>query len=104
MWIPWSQDQDAIEDAEVGVLDVMDEVNDLDGFSINNGELRGCLQCRYRGGFMSMSGGFRQCNCFFFFAKFFSRVERNYCITRRELLAMIKGIEHFRHYLYGRRR
>lgn len=29
--------------------------------------------------------------------------QRNYCTTRKELLAVIKGTKHFHHYLYGRR-
>jgi transposase InsO family protein len=29
--------------------------------------------------------------------------ERNYCITRKELLAIYKYVIHFKHYLYGRR-
>ena len=28
--------------------------------------------------------------------------ERQYCVTRRELLAIIKSVKHFPHYLYGR--
>jgi len=32
----------------------------------------------------------------------FSREERNYCTTKRELLAVIKMMEKFRHYLWGR--
>ena len=31
-----------------------------------------------------------------------SRPGRNYCTTRRELLAVVRAIENFRHYLYGR--
>ncbi len=31
-----------------------------------------------------------------------SHEERNYCVTRRELLAVIKALRHFRPYLYGR--
>ena len=31
-----------------------------------------------------------------------SRPERNYCVTRRELLAVVKSVHHFHHYLYGR--
>ena len=27
--------------------------------------------------------------------------ERNYCVTRRELLAVVKGVKHFRPYFYG---
>ena len=32
-----------------------------------------------------------------------SKVERQYCVTRRELLAVVKFTHHFRHYLLGRR-
>ena len=31
-----------------------------------------------------------------------SRTERNYCVTRRELLAVVHFVRHFRPYLYGR--
>lgn len=32
-----------------------------------------------------------------------SKPERNYCVTRRELLAVVKSVEHFYKYLYGRK-
>lgn len=38
----------------------------------------------------------------FYYSKRFSAVERRYCVTCRELLAIIKSIKHFHHYLYGR--
>ena len=38
-----------------------------------------------------------------YFSKTLSKPERNYCVTRRELLALIKGVEHFYKYLYGRK-
>ncbi len=38
-----------------------------------------------------------------YFSKVLSKPERNYCVTRRELLAVIKSVEHFRKYLYGRK-
>ena len=31
-----------------------------------------------------------------------SRAERRYCVTRRELLAVVHFVKHYRHYLYGR--
>lgn len=37
-----------------------------------------------------------------YFSKALSKPERNYCVTRKELLAIIKSIEHFHKYLYGR--
>lgn len=38
-----------------------------------------------------------------YFSRVLSRTERNYCVTRRELLAIVKAMVHFHHYLYGRR-
>ncbi|GFR23127.1 transposon Tf2-11 polyprotein [Trichonephila clavata] len=38
-----------------------------------------------------------------YFSKCLSRPERNYCVARKELLAIVKAVEHFLHYLYGRR-
>lgn len=37
-----------------------------------------------------------------YFSKVLSKAERNYCVTRRELLAVVKAAEHFYKYLYGR--
>lgn len=37
-----------------------------------------------------------------YFSKSLSRPERNYCVTRRELLAVVESVKHFHHYLYGR--
>ena len=34
---------------------------------------------------------------------YFSKAQRQYCVTRRELLAVILGVKHFHHYLYGTR-
>ena len=36
-----------------------------------------------------------------YFSRCFSRTERNYCVTRRELLAVVSSIKQFHHYLYG---
>ena len=37
-----------------------------------------------------------------YFSRQLSRQERQYCATRRELLAIIQATKHFHHYLYGR--
>ena len=37
-----------------------------------------------------------------FASKALSRTERNYCVTRRELFAVVYYVRHFRPYLYGR--
>jgi hypothetical protein len=36
-------------------------------------------------------------------SKSLSRSERRYCVTRKELLAIVKFVKHFKHYLYGQR-
>ena len=36
----------------------------------------------------------------YFIAKF-SKPERNYCVTRKELLEVVGSVSHFNHYLYG---
>ncbi|GBN76428.1 Transposon Ty3-G Gag-Pol polyprotein [Araneus ventricosus] len=38
-----------------------------------------------------------------YFSKSLGKPDRNYCVTRKELLAIVKSIEHFHHYLYGRK-
>ena len=38
-----------------------------------------------------------------YFSKSLTKPERNYCVTRRELLAIILGVQHCHHYLLGRR-
>lgn len=35
-----------------------------------------------------------------YFSKAFTKPERRYCVTRRELLAVVASIRHFHHYLY----
>ena len=37
-----------------------------------------------------------------YYSKTLATAERNYCVTRRELLAVVKATKHFRPYLYGR--
>ncbi|GFS49794.1 retrovirus-related Pol polyprotein from transposon 412 [Trichonephila clavipes] len=38
-----------------------------------------------------------------YFSKRLSKPERNYCVTRKELPAIVKVVEHFHPYLYGRK-
>ena len=38
-----------------------------------------------------------------YFSKMLKPEEQNYCATRKEMLAIIKAVKHFRHYLLGRR-
>ena len=39
-----------------------------------------------------------------YFSRTLSHAERNFCVTRRELLALrVEGVGHFHYYLYGRR-
>ena len=36
-----------------------------------------------------------------YYSKKFTKEERNYCVTRKELLAVVQGTSHFHPYLYG---
>lgn len=36
-----------------------------------------------------------------YYSRSFTKQERNYCITRKELLAIVDSVKHFHHYLYG---
>ena len=38
-----------------------------------------------------------------YYSRNMSKSERNYCVTRRELLAVINAIKHYNHFLYGSR-
>ena len=38
-----------------------------------------------------------------YFSKTLERSERNYCVTRKQLLAIVKSVEHFHHYQYRRK-
>ena len=37
-----------------------------------------------------------------YFSRSLSKPERRYCVTRKELLAVVAAIQHFHHYLIGR--
>jgi hypothetical protein len=36
-----------------------------------------------------------------YYSKTLKKAERNYCVTRRELLAIVESLKHFHKYLYG---
>ena len=36
-----------------------------------------------------------------YYSRCFSSSERNYCVTRKELVAIIASVKHFHHYIYG---
>lgn len=38
-----------------------------------------------------------------YYSRCFTRTERKYCVTRRELLAVVDSMKHFHHYIYGRK-
>ena len=38
-----------------------------------------------------------------YYSKTLSPPERNYCVTRREILATVRAFKHFKPYLYGRK-
>ena len=38
-----------------------------------------------------------------YYSRAMSRPEQNYCVTRKELLAMLSAVSHFHPYLYGRK-
>jgi hypothetical protein len=36
-----------------------------------------------------------------YYSKMLNKAEKNYCVTRQELLAIVRTLEHFHKYLYG---
>ena len=39
----------------------------------------------------------------FYSSRSLTKAERNYCVTRNELLAVVESVKHFRHYLHGQK-
>jgi hypothetical protein len=39
-----------------------------------------------------------------YYSKTLNKAERNYCVTRQELLAIVRTLQHFHKYLYGQPR
>lgn len=37
-----------------------------------------------------------------YFSRSLTKSERQYCVTRKELLALVAEVRHFHHYVYGR--
>ncbi|GBN98665.1 Retrovirus-related Pol polyprotein from transposon 297 [Araneus ventricosus] len=54
------------------------------------------------GAMLSQKIGSEEC-VIAYFSKNLGKPERNYFVTRKELLAIVKSIEHFHHHLYGRK-
>ncbi|GBM86407.1 Retrovirus-related Pol polyprotein from transposon 297 [Araneus ventricosus] len=54
------------------------------------------------GALLSLKFGNEEC-VIAYFSRSLCNPEGNYCVTRQELLAVMKSIEHFYHYLYGRK-
>ena len=36
-----------------------------------------------------------------YYSQYLSKTESKYCTTRKELVAVVKAVKHFHHYLYG---
>ena len=36
-----------------------------------------------------------------YYSRALNKAEKNYCITRQELLAVVEAVKHFHHYIYG---
>ena len=36
-----------------------------------------------------------------YYSRALNKAERNYCLTRKELLAVVEAVKHFHHFIYG---
>jgi hypothetical protein len=64
-------------------------------------ESRSCFYCQKEGHLAKEIGPDNKEHVIAYFSKALTKPERQYCVTRRELLAVLAAVKHVHHYLYG---